>query len=315
VDGLGVVAKRVGTGAGAATSWLHTDHLGSIQAVTNGGGAPVFRRTYRPYGETLGQSGSPADSRRWIGQRNDPETGLTYLHARYFDPKLGTFLSPDPIGPAGGLNAYSYAFGDPVNMKDPYGRDPFDVDDPGGGGAGPGGSGGGGGWLWWIIVKLIDIFGGGDNGPPPCSLPQCGPGTITGHPLPVPAPTVPVHPVIELTPVFIGPSPPLFTPPGQVIHYPGPPDLGPEVTDWLVRATLVVGSVVPVAGECMDAGIILHPDSSPLDRAVAAGSLCANVFAGGVLPNFGAFRLATRGGLAPVRAGQIGERLAGAYEK
>jgi RHS repeat-associated protein len=117
VEGLGVIAKRVGTGPGSVTYWVHTDRLGSIQAVSDGAGQLVQRRTYRPYGETLAQAGA-TESRGWIDQRNDPETGLTYLHARYFDPQLGVFLSPDPIGVEGGLNLYSYAFGNPLNLTD-----------------------------------------------------------------------------------------------------------------------------------------------------------------------------------------------------
>ena len=133
VDGLGVVAKRVGTGTGAVTYWLHADQLGSIQAVTNTAGAIVFRRQYRPYGETLAQSGSHTESRGWIDQRNDGESGLTYLHARYFAPQLGVFVSPDPIGVEGGMNLFAYALGDPVNAADHSGlaRDPCEeVPDP-----------------------------------------------------------------------------------------------------------------------------------------------------------------------------------------
>jgi RHS repeat-associated protein len=123
VPGLGVVAKRVGTGTSIQTFWLHTDRLGSINAVTTDGaqypaGSLVLRRTYAPYGETLSTAGTHAESRGWIDQRNDGETGLTYLHARYFDPQLGIFLSPDPIGVAGGMNLYGYALGDPVNGTD-----------------------------------------------------------------------------------------------------------------------------------------------------------------------------------------------------
>ena len=54
----------------------------------------------------------------------DPEYARIYLHARYFDPKLGTFLSPDPIGVAGGMNEYGYGFGDPANNADRSGLDP-----------------------------------------------------------------------------------------------------------------------------------------------------------------------------------------------
>jgi RHS repeat-associated protein len=108
---------------GSTTYWLHTDRLGNIQAITDAAGAIVQRRTYRPYGEKIADTTGHVESRGWIDQRQD-ETGLTYLHARYYDPQLGTFLSPDPIGPAGGLNSFGYAFGDPANLADPSGHLP-----------------------------------------------------------------------------------------------------------------------------------------------------------------------------------------------
>ncbi len=75
-----------------------------------------------------------------------------YLHARYFDPELGTFLSPDPSGVEGGLNQYGYALGDSINLADPSGLNPHCWPGPepgmtlclgtGGGGGGSTGSGG-----------------------------------------------------------------------------------------------------------------------------------------------------------------------------
>src|SRR5262249_37346768 len=79
-----------------------------------------------PFGETLTQSGPVAESRGWIGQKNDQETGLIYLHARYLDPQLGTFASPDPLDPSKpgvGTNRYSYSYDDPINNLDPSGLD------------------------------------------------------------------------------------------------------------------------------------------------------------------------------------------------
>jgi RHS repeat-associated protein len=134
VDGLGVIAKVVTAGtAPAKTFWVHTDRLGSIEGVTSERGEVVLNRTYRAYGETLSQSGTHPESRGWIDQRNDGETGLTYLHARYFDPKLGTFLSPDPLDPTRpgvGMNRYIYGLGDPVNGSDRRGlnKDPCEED-------------------------------------------------------------------------------------------------------------------------------------------------------------------------------------------
>jgi RHS repeat-associated protein len=118
IEGVGVVAKKVTGGSSPGVYWFLSDHLGSLQGVLDINGAAISRRTYRPYGQTLGQSGSHTESRGWIDQRNDSETGLTYLHARYFDPQLGTFLSADPIGVEGGINQYAYGFGDPVNWAD-----------------------------------------------------------------------------------------------------------------------------------------------------------------------------------------------------
>ncbi|MVT37949.1 hypothetical protein GO497_15250 [Acidovorax citrulli] len=48
------------------------------------------------------------------GQYLDRETGLHYNTFRYYDPDLGAFTTPDPIGLAGGLNLHGYAANPPV---------------------------------------------------------------------------------------------------------------------------------------------------------------------------------------------------------
>ncbi len=236
VDGLGVVAKRVGTGAGATTFWLHTDQQASIQAVTDASGAVPFRRTYRPYGETLGQAGSHTESRGWIDQRNDTETGLTYLHARYFDPKLGAFLSPDPIGPAGGLNAYAYGFGDPVNMSDREGLGPDDPPRP------PG-------WLPWIKPIWDWLFGGdGDQDPIPgnrrgarypIGTPNQG-YAVPRNPAPAPAPT---PAPIDIQIIVLNPPTSSTTGQGQSPMATAPPEREPlSPLEVAVLANHVLGS-------------------------------------------------------------------------
>ena len=47
--------------------------------------------------------------------------GLYYVHACWYDPYLGRFVSEDPIGLAGGINLYAYAANDPINLSDPSG--------------------------------------------------------------------------------------------------------------------------------------------------------------------------------------------------
>lgn len=48
-------------------------------------------------------------------------TGQLYRRNRYYDPASGRFTQEDPIGLAGGVNAYGFAEGDPVSFSDPYG--------------------------------------------------------------------------------------------------------------------------------------------------------------------------------------------------
>jgi RHS repeat-associated protein len=117
-----LVAKKVG----AKLFWLHADHQDSIAVITDEGGEEVRRERHRAYGESLERAGSQADSFGYTGQRVD-ETGLVYLHARYYDPEIGRFLSPDTETPGDlivALNRYAYAFNDPLGNTDPTGHWP-----------------------------------------------------------------------------------------------------------------------------------------------------------------------------------------------
>jgi RHS repeat-associated protein len=116
------VAKRVGTSGTFKTYWLHTDRLDSVTAVTDVS-RTVGTAAYGPGGVVVSSTG-PRDTVGYINERMD-ESGLVYLNARYYDPSLGRFITPDPKLGAGsieGLNRYSYAGNDPVNRSDPSGR-------------------------------------------------------------------------------------------------------------------------------------------------------------------------------------------------
>ena len=55
------------------------------------------------------------------GQRQDSETGLVYMRNRYYDPEMGHFISPDPLGYADGPSEHAFERNDPANGRDPLG--------------------------------------------------------------------------------------------------------------------------------------------------------------------------------------------------
>ncbi len=61
---------------------------------------------------------------RFPGQYFDKETNFHYNYFRYYEPETGRYISPDPIGLAGGLNTYGYVNGDPLLFVDPDGLNP-----------------------------------------------------------------------------------------------------------------------------------------------------------------------------------------------
>ena len=105
--------------------YLHTDHLGSTIAETNTNGARTTRREYKAYGQRRNGSSLLATDRTFTGQQSD-ETGLMYYNARFYDPQIGTFVSPDTIVPNPTMlldyNRYMYVRGRVMNMTDPTGH-------------------------------------------------------------------------------------------------------------------------------------------------------------------------------------------------
>ncbi|MHC1725322.1 MAG: RHS repeat-associated core domain-containing protein [Syntrophobacteraceae bacterium] len=118
--------RRVASRKGSSTFYFHPDHLGSLSVVTNASGESKQTATYYPFGETRNSTGPEDFDYKFTGQENDPETGLYYYGARYYDPEIGRFISPDSIVQAPGdpqtLNRYSYCRNNPLMYTDPTGH-------------------------------------------------------------------------------------------------------------------------------------------------------------------------------------------------
>ena len=104
--------------AGVAT-YYHADGLGSIVATTDASGTVTSRRQYDAWGNL--EQGADQPGYAFTGREWDPETGLYYYRARYYDPKIGRFISEDPIGLAGGINLLQYVSNNPTGRVDPFG--------------------------------------------------------------------------------------------------------------------------------------------------------------------------------------------------
>jgi RHS repeat-associated protein len=83
-----------------------TTPLGPVTELLDREGRQVWQGRPDEWGR-LDDGDAPA--LRLPGQLHDPETGLHYNRFRYYDPEYGRFISPDPVGLLGGLNAYRYA--------------------------------------------------------------------------------------------------------------------------------------------------------------------------------------------------------------
>ena len=107
---------------GANTFYYHKDGLGSVVNLTDASGNVVKNYTYKSFGEIHSEAGTLNQPFTFTGREYNPESGLYFYRARYYDPRAGRFITKDPIGFAGrDTNLYRYVWNSPTNWIDPYG--------------------------------------------------------------------------------------------------------------------------------------------------------------------------------------------------
>jgi RHS repeat-associated protein len=116
---------------GAAYYTYQNDHLGTPMKLLSQSGAVVWSATYDAFGKaTVNPSSTVTNNLRLPGQYYDAETGLNYNWMRYYDPKVGRYVTSDPIGLRGGINTYAYVRGNPLRYVDPLGLDTYSCKRP-----------------------------------------------------------------------------------------------------------------------------------------------------------------------------------------
>jgi RHS repeat-associated protein len=115
------------TASTGAKEYFHSDRQGSVVAMSDSSGNLVEGPyTYDAWGNCFvgviacSMTGEPY---RFTGRRLDPETGLYYYRARYYDSAKGRFLQADSVGYEADVNLYTYVGNDPTGIGDPTGND------------------------------------------------------------------------------------------------------------------------------------------------------------------------------------------------
>ena len=102
--------------------YFHTDLNGCPEELTDENGEILWECSFQLWGKRIHEiEHEPIEQNlRYQGQYLDRETGLHYNTFRYYDPDIGRFTQPDPIGLLGGFNLYQYA-PNPLSWIDPLG--------------------------------------------------------------------------------------------------------------------------------------------------------------------------------------------------
>ena len=106
------------SGGSMALRWPLLDHENSVRDLVTGTGVVQNHKAYDSFGNVMTERDTSAAKDvifGYTGRPLDDETGLQNNRARYYDPRIGRFISTDPAGLAGGdANLYRYAGNSPL---------------------------------------------------------------------------------------------------------------------------------------------------------------------------------------------------------
>jgi RHS repeat-associated protein len=100
---------------------IHSDHLGRPEKVTNSAKVVVWKAENYAFDRNITLDNISGLNLGFPGQYYDQESETFYNYFRTYDGSLGRYQQSDPIGLAGGLNAYVYGLGNPTRHTDRFG--------------------------------------------------------------------------------------------------------------------------------------------------------------------------------------------------
>jgi len=125
-DGLAAIWVTGDSSSLNGMYYIHGDHLGSYDVVTNASGEVVQRTLYNPWGVRSLYEGSVRFARGYTSHEHLDEFGLINMNGRMYDPLSGRFLSPDNFiqlpDNVQSFNRYAYCLNNPLKFTDPSGE-------------------------------------------------------------------------------------------------------------------------------------------------------------------------------------------------
>ena len=122
--GIGSIISAI---RGNDTHYYHDDGIGGVTGLTDSTGKTVQTYVYDAYGNVLRVDSylkgkqTMTNPYGFSTKEYNSKSGLIYFGARYYDPKIGRFITPDPIRKINDPNLYIYCSNNPTNYIDPFG--------------------------------------------------------------------------------------------------------------------------------------------------------------------------------------------------
>ncbi|MCR9279055.1 MAG: hypothetical protein NXH85_13880 [Pseudomonadaceae bacterium] len=115
-----LVPQSSGPAGPPALNFVHSDHLGTPQVISDGSQSVAWDANYKPFGGVTEVTSVINQPLRFPGQVEDG-SGSSYNNFRDYDSSLGRYSQSDPIGLDGGLNQFSYVAANPISRTDAFG--------------------------------------------------------------------------------------------------------------------------------------------------------------------------------------------------
>ena len=140
-DGEVIAVHTIDQSGNATTRYLHYDHLGSVDTITDDQGNVAQTMSFDAFGLRRDAANWDYDltTAQITALKNDTDRGYTFqeqldniglihMNGRVYDPSIGRFISADPTVPdplySQSFNRYSYVYNSPLVYIDPSGLGP-----------------------------------------------------------------------------------------------------------------------------------------------------------------------------------------------